>query len=135
MGNGVLDISNLDFLSTLGFSSNDVTNLFNTGRTDHSVGLLDVAQPNDSMTVPSTFSGPNSESGRSGTATHNEWGLLWETVNSCYTCGATGKTASEIQASCEANGSIQQCSDNSMCSIEVRRRNGVFAGFNTGCKR
>lgn len=70
------------------------------------------------------FTGPSDDDGRTGN----------DMFNACFTCDATGNDATSMLASCQTSGKLVECAEDSMCSIEVRKRNGNFVGMRTLCK-
>lgn len=147
---GILDYNvDVDYLASLGLDIDYVNSLVDAATAaatteedaapaegpleeESRFSMLDVLGPiNSNPGFPEEFNGPNSESGR----VNNDQGLDVDVVNSCYTCEASGSDATTVIANCLANGSIKQCDENSMCMIELRKRNGAFTGFRTGCKQ
>jgi len=70
------------------------------------------------------FSGPSSDMAMTGN----------DMSNACFTCDATGSDAASLVAECQASGKLVECEEDSMCLMEVRKRNGNYVGMRTLCK-
>ena len=69
------------------------------------------------------FTGPSSDVLKTGN----------DLFNACFTCDAMGRDATSLLANCQATGKLKTCRQDSLCLIEVRRRNGNFMGMRTSC--
>ena len=69
------------------------------------------------------FTGPSSDVLKTGN----------DLSNACFTCDAMGRDATSLLANCQATGKLKTCRQDSLCLIEVRRRNGNFMGMRTSC--